>query len=198
MKAISRVPYALSVCAAAAMLVGCRRLGPASKSCGADIARQRRHHISGRVAKFRDARAHGRQLFPALRSLLGRLGSRATKALLSPDGHVSHAHGNAAGPYPGTFLASGNWKIRFYAIQGGLIGFWFFYERFTITSGSSKISGTIKGRGEGSEGSHQFFPTCESLGPSNMQYTSNSGSGNADIEIIQKGKGDFSETLDGL
>jgi hypothetical protein len=100
-----------------------------------------------------------------------------------------HAHGKAAGPYPGTFIASGHWAAGIVFIGTRQVFEWDFKEKFTITSGASRVSGTIKG------GSYGLFG-CTWFGPETLRYTSNYGDGNADIQIIEKG--DFSETLDGL
>lgn len=96
-----------------------------------------------------------------------------------------------AGPYPGTFIATGHWADRIVVIGSRQVIEWGFKERFTITSGASRVSGTIEGGGYG------FFG-CTEFGPEILQYTSNFGSGTADIEMIQKGKGNFNETLDAM
>ena len=68
--------------------------------------------------------------------------------------------------------------------------FWGFSERFIITSGASKVSGTI----EGMSGDNPF-PSC-TFRPPDVAIQSNNGDGNADVQIVEQG--DFSETLDGL
>lgn len=109
---------------------------------------------------------------------------------------VTAAQGKATGPYPGTFVAKGRWGDSVVIIsQQGVIA-WDFYETFTITSGASKVSGNI--HGGGLAGSPPAFLACPSFGPDSLQYASNYGSGTADIELIQKGNGNFSETLDAM
>lgn len=95
------------------------------------------------------------------------------------------AHGNATGPYPGTFTASGSWTISFNSVHQP---FWTFAETFTITTGSSMISGTMNKIG------FSYLPfSCTVVENLAVPYTSGSVSGNALINIIQKQ--DFSETL---
>lgn len=66
--------------------------------------------------------------------------------------------GAATGPYPGTFTATGGWDAfaRLPSIE-----VWSFNESFTITSGSSQISGTISGGADvypGPDGLHVVWP----------------------------------------
>jgi hypothetical protein len=97
------------------------------------------------------------------------------------------AHGNATGPYPGTFTASGSWAVYPTRFRQQ----WTFSETFTIASGSSTISGTA-----GNLGFYGAPFSCTVVENLTVPYTSGSVSGNALINIIQKQ--DFSETLDGL
>jgi hypothetical protein len=189
MSTISHGHCALSVCAAAAVLAGCggsaqmpNLTAPPSyatphgvrpSSSGAEV-------LTG-TAKIKcrlDRRRHGH-------------GQVITGSASTTD--FSVARGKAAGPYPGTFTATGRWKINSMIISSQFIEIWIFSEDFSITSGASTISGTIK-EGPTDEGSP--YPTCTSFGPETSQYTSNYGSGDASIEIIKLG--DFNEALDGL
>jgi hypothetical protein len=98
------------------------------------------------------------------------------------------AHGNATGTYPGTFTASGV-CAAYYKRTGN--DEWTLLETFAITSGSSKINGTIHAM------SLMGPPfSCKVVKNLTVPYTSGSVSGNALINIIQKR--DFSETFDGL
>jgi hypothetical protein len=98
------------------------------------------------------------------------------------------AHGNATGTYPGTFTAIGYWAA--YDGRTGT-GEWILNETFYITSGSSKINGTVLAPG-------LYGPpfSCKVVKNLTVPYTSGSLSGNALINIIQKR--DFSETFDGM
>jgi hypothetical protein len=67
------------------------------------------------------------------------------------------ASGQARGPYPGTFHATGGWGWE--SIYGNV--HWRFSESFTITSGTSTISGTS---GAYENGSGPVL-TCKTFGP---------------------------------
>ncbi|MGB8967136.1 MAG: hypothetical protein WCB99_16025 [Candidatus Cybelea sp.] len=192
MKTISPEHYALSVCVAAAMLAGCggstQFQNPTAQTpVGNAITPEQIASPSFAMPERMGPNSSGAEV----------LTGKATLHRCHPGGsfeffrRFSHAHGKATGPYPGTFTASGGWGIS-EIISGNKIDlFWGFSERFIITSGASKISGTIEGMSD-----ENPFPGCTSFGPETLQYTSNYGDGNADIQIIEKG--DFSETLDGL
>ncbi|MGB8909758.1 MAG: hypothetical protein WCC84_13530 [Candidatus Cybelea sp.] len=144
MNTISRVPYGLSVCVAAAMLAGC-----------------------GGSAQLPN---------PATQAPLGRIGSNSSgNEVLKGRVHTHckyHAGlftscefhtkgpGKATGPYPGTFTASGGYE------QQEWYPFYSFGESFTITSGTSQITGSI------------FYSTS-----SGYQYTSSVGNGTADVSV---------------
>ncbi|MGB8965121.1 MAG: hypothetical protein WCB99_05730 [Candidatus Cybelea sp.] len=194
MKTILPKHYALSVCVAATMLVGCGGStqfpnSPAQASFGS--AGTAFHFASPSFATPERMRANS----SGNEALTGK--AKITKpchAIRGPHGKrqgsstTFSAHGNATGPYPGAFTASGSWEFfptRFFHQQ------WTFNETFTITSGSSTISGTA-----GNLGFYGAPFSCTVVENLTVPYTSGSVSGNALINIIQKQ--DFSETLDGL
>jgi hypothetical protein len=189
MKTISRAPYVLSVCAAAAMLAGCggsRQLpNPAAQT---PLGNAGTHQMTSSNENLTGAATLGR-----CREHYIHQGNIILGEAYRTD---FHAHGKAAGTYSGTFTASGHWGFSYEFIQSGVLEFWDLAEKFTITSGASTVSGTIRGAGAG--GGSAPFPTCTSFGPVtyNLQYASNFGDGNADTQIIKQG--DFGETLDGL
>ncbi len=115
-------------------------------------------------------------------------------------GTTFRVRGTAAGPYRGTFIATGSWGSYFEMQQCGphencIIGspfpVWSFEEDFTITSGSTEISGRITGSGIGDG---PFSRTVVSN--VKLPYSSSIAKGNANIESIAHG--DFQETLVGL
>lgn len=167
-------PYALSACAAAAMLAGC---GGSTQRGTAFLVASPNSAMPDRMG----AKPSGDEV----------LTGKATLHRCHPLGfgffRRSYAHGKATGPYPGRFSANGTWGITCFK----KLCYWGVNERFIIMSAASKVSGTITGNpASGSPG------TCTSFGPASQQYTSNHGDGNADIQIIEKG--DFSEALVGL
>jgi hypothetical protein len=92
--------------------------------------------------------------------------------------------GNATGTYPGTFVATGGWVFIANIFQ------WAFSESFTVTSGSSEVSGSISGQGSG------FGPdSCSGFGPADLQYSTTGAQGKVDITIRRH---DFRETFYGL
>jgi hypothetical protein len=184
MKTISRGHYALSVCAAAAMLAGCGG-GSTSPSYQPPGMSQSSLAQSASSSQRVGPNSSGTEV------LSGTAKVRSGRCRKS-SGSYTHfsAHGKATGPYPGTFIASGRWEESCLSRFCG----WSFNEKFTIKSGVSKVLGTIKGTG--GEG---WFPTCTSFGPEPyyyVQYESNYGSGTVSIESIQKGV--FDESLNGL
>jgi hypothetical protein len=103
------------------------------------------------------------------------------------DTYYAHfrAQGNATGPFAGIFTAKGGWE---YVASLGGSGY-IFHESFTITSGSSQISGRI-------HSNKPFTVTCppRTFGPSTMHYKTNNGhTGKVRVKIIKRN--DFSETL---
>ncbi len=181
MKTISRVPYALSVCIAAAMLAGC---GGSTQPSFPNGMEQNATRV-------------------ALNSVT--LPSSASEVLTATDVTVSSycpttegasfsASGTATGPYPGTFTASGYWNSG----EGLHHFFWDFRESIKIVSNTLAIHVHIH-RVRGS-GRPARFISCDIFGgighPIAMKYKSKYATGIAEIEIIQQG--DLNETVDGL
>ena len=193
MKHISRAHYVLSVCAAAAMLAGCGGATQfpnptAQTAVGNALTSKAVTSPNSAMPERMGANSSGNEVLTGKAKLIkpchaihgkhGKGGGWST--------HFS-AHGNATGPYPGTFTASGSWTVSCNRV---LQCSWTFNETFTITSGSSTISGTA--------GTLGFYgaPGCAVVNNLTVPYTSGSVSGNALINTIQKQH--FSETLDGL
>jgi hypothetical protein len=148
MKTISSPHYALVVCAAAVMLADCggsaQLPNPTSQTSLGNAS------AADRAALPNDASSE-------------RIGSDSPSTETLTAKRVTHhcfwngtatichfrttAPGTAVGPYPGTFTAHGS------SSEGsGRHGqpLWSFKEAFTITSGSSTVTGTISGSGSGS------------------------------------------------
>jgi hypothetical protein len=192
MKTTSRVPYALSVCAVAAMLTGCggstQFPNPTAQTPAGNAINSKRV-ASPRFATPERVGSHSSstevltgkaKLIKPCHTIRGKHGkSQGWSTTFS-------AHGKATGPYPGTFTASGSWSTSCNRV---FQCFWTFGETFTITSGSSTISGTAFTPGFGQL-------SCTVVENLTVPYTSGSVSGPALINIIQKQ--DFSETLNGL
>jgi hypothetical protein len=99
-------------------------------------------------------------------------------------GNSFSARGTAKGPYPGRFTAKGSW-VRVWTILICLPCYWKFTESFTITSGSTTISGTISGKGNlpGPPMSHDAFgPAYKNWG---LAYAAGSASGLATVGEIK-------------
>jgi hypothetical protein len=173
---------ALRLFAAAAILGGCgestQSLNPAGQT-PLGIARALNQHALPRVdsegiepgAKGLE-RLHARELIIRCKNYNG--GSNPT---------VCNFHttvpGTAKGPYPGTFTASGGWT------SGEHIGH-SFIESFTISSGSSQVTGSIS--------FHTFSGQGGPVGT--YQYVSSVGNGTAQVEVIRRK--DFRETFSGM
>jgi hypothetical protein len=186
MKAISRIPYAVGVCAAAAILAGC---GSAQSSNPSAQSFNPSAQTAGRDSSSAE-------------NLIGTANLGACHSHYVHHGHGQvitgeafrvdfHAHGQATGPSAGTFVASGSWRYTLQFVGSGDVEFWNLAEKFTIKSGASKIVGTIQGDGAGGS-TTPGLPTCTSFGPETLPYDS----GSASINIIQEGK--FNETLDAM
>ena len=142
MKKLSRAHYALSVCGTVIMLAGC---GEALQS-------------PSPTAQMPFSKGGARDTFG---SIIGaapqRLGpdSSANEGFSAPKARIRchpyfynpsdfgfntkfRATGTAAGPYPGTFTASGSWNYEVFHGQFSSN----FQEKFAIRSGSSEIRGT--------------------------------------------------------
>ncbi|MFZ0030538.1 MAG: hypothetical protein WAK84_01525 [Candidatus Cybelea sp.] len=188
MKTIAQTPYALSVCVAAAMLASC---GGSTFGSFPNPAMQMYASNAGTQPPPSHAKPFGRvRNSSGADSLTGtaKLGQCHFHYIFQGNIVVGeayrtnfHAHGHATGPDSGYFVANGHWGFSYY--EG--LAFWKFVERFTIKSGASPVSGTIRAGGVGGG-------SCTSFGPEIVPY----GSGKANIETIQQGT--FSETLDGL
>jgi hypothetical protein len=176
--------YALNVCAAAAMLAGCGGSTPLPNPTAQTPVGNAT--TSKRVASpsFATPERVGPNSSGAVEVLTG-------KAKLIKPCHTIRgkhgksqgwstnfsAHGNATGPYPGTFTATGSWS-GYPSIIGGP-DFFLFAEAFTITSGSATISGT-----SGAAGFPAPAPfSCTVFKDLAVSYTSGSVTGNAKIHI---------------
>lgn len=193
MKTISRVPYALSACAAAAMLAACGGSGqlpnPAAQTPLGNAGIHRMPSPNDTTPLGIRPNSSGTEKL----SGTARLGQCREHYIFDGNIVVGEAYrmdfrgrGHATGPNPGTFTAHGHWGFEY---EFGS-EFWQLVEDFTITSGASTISGTIQGGGPG--GGSAPFPTCTLFGPEMASY----GNGNAYIKRIKQGG--FRETLSGL
>jgi hypothetical protein len=174
MKTISPGRYALSVCAAAAMLAGCG----GSAQFPSPIAAPRVE--AGKLE---------RPPSPSTERLKARkIGT--FRSGCGGDGFDEwcdfRARGKAKGPLPGPFTARCVWHE--FSGQSGY--YWTFKEHFTITSGTSKVIGLINAGGSG----------AFSL-PGVYQYTTRNGySGNVEIQSLGvfSSSSDFLETFYGM
>lgn len=172
MRTISSSHYALGICAAAIILAGC---GGATQFPN-PVAQT---SIGGAGTAFRvtspsfaTAERVGSDSSSSER-LIGTVKRRCHKEADNINRRWFNASGKAAGPYPGTFTAKGQWWTQ---DVRGLD--WRFHESFIIRSGTSTLSGTI---GEGPEvGGH--IPTCTKF-ENPEPYTSGSVTGNATINV---------------
>lgn len=193
MKIVSNLAgNALGLCAVAAILSGCSN-GSGSTPIPIPAAQTRVSNPStvSRAVSPNDAASQRLASNPANPELL----TGKAKLRFGKKGTTFTAHGTATGSYPGTFTASGSWDSG--ESNGGhgqwiCCPWWSFSESFTITSGSSSISGTITGFGIDS-GAPFSYDVVSNL---SLPYRTSIGNGNANIETIQKG--DFSEVLAGL
>lgn len=177
---IVRIPYALSVCAAA-VLAGCGGLAPFSTAAqmpiGYSDTAKRAASPSFAAPQRVGANASGTEVLTGT----ARVDCHHQRRSGAYGANFS-ASGMATGPNPGTFSASGSWYY------GGFQNFqWAFTESFGITSESGTINGTMAA---GTFGSPPF--TCREVKNLMVPYTSGYGSGSAKINIRQ---GHFREDL---
>jgi hypothetical protein len=166
MKTVLRRHYALSVCAAGAMLAGCggsaqlpnpTAPAPVTNSRAADRFTSPSNAVPERVGS--DTSSTERLAGTAK---LSRCNLRTR----------FRVRGVATGPNPGTFTAKGVWGSAF-PEQG-----WFFRESFVITSGSQTIDGHIDAGGSGSP---PF--SCTVVKKDIFSYSTPMVSGNAKVNI---------------
>jgi hypothetical protein len=194
MKTISRGHYALSFCAAAIMFAGCGGVTQfpnpvAQTSLGGDGTGFRVASPGFATPRRVGPNSSGTEALTGKAKIIKPCGAIRGKGGKRHGSSTSFsAHGNATGPYPGTFTASGSWAG--YPERTGKVQ-WVFGETFTITSSPSTISGSIHAFG-------LYSPpfSCTAAQDFPASYMSGSVSGYAFINIIQKR--DFSESLDGL
>lgn len=145
MRTISPRHCALSVCAAAAMLVDC---GGPSQFANSDVQAPVSARLTEPPGSPRIELLTGASKGHCKRSHSGLFGSCDFKA-----------SGTATGPYPGTFTAHG----AYYFCE--VYCMWTFEQSFTITSGTAKISGSTSViRGGLSPPFPAFYPYTGSLG----------------------------------
>lgn len=92
------------------------------------------------------------------------------------------ASGDATGPLPGAFTASGGWVWNVH--RGGVV---LIYEKFRLISGSQAIHGTIGPTGT------QHFGTCRKFRSSRLPYQSGHAKGHASLHVVSGG--DFEESF---
>lgn len=188
MKAISRVPCTLGVCATAAILAACG--GSAQLSNSTALVPFANSHTVVRPASPSD-------IIPSayvgassnIERLIGMAKRNKCKMLGEEETCHFVAFGKriARGLYPGTFTAKGTWTSEMTSIPRCPAGCWTFSESFTITSGATRIVGSISASGKG----ETFIPI-----PGIYQYTTKNGySGNVKISGLVRR---FRETFYGM
>jgi hypothetical protein len=181
---------ALGLCAVAAILSGC---GGGSGAAPLPIPAVQTHlnnpgSVDG-AASPNDAASEQLASKAANREVL----AGKAKLKFGKEGTTFTARGTATGSYPGTFTASGSWESG--ESNGGhaqwiCCPWWIFSEAFTITSGSSSISGRITGMGMDDGLLGNVVSNLE------LPYSTSIGNGNAYIKRIKQGR--FHQTLFGL
>ncbi len=189
MKTISGVPYALSVCAAAAMLAGCGGAtqfpNPAAQTPRGNTGTVDRSASPSIVSSNRPDSGRGKvERLSASTVQVGKCGGDGFEFSCN-----FSARGRAVGPYPGTFFARNKERSSCGTFGGKFFCGWSFNEHFVITSGASNILGNINANGPGPLlGIHQYT-------------TKNGYSGNVKIQslggVFSSG-GDFSEIFHGM
>jgi hypothetical protein len=172
---VTHLSYLVGACLSAALLAGCggssNRFYPATPMSGAP-----QPHLGHYFANAGDSRAHD----TSLKGEVLTAGDVTVKYLGDHRGDATtkfHASGMAKGPYPGTFIASGEWHMFFLNHR------WAFSESFTITSRGHSISGTIAGYGD----CCNVPITKTTFGPATLQYTSGPRSGPVTTNKIMAG-----------
>lgn len=182
MKTISSVPFALSVCAAAAILADC---GGATQP-----------PVLNGVERNAMVNAISATRLSSASEVLTTTDVTVTPACPSSPGASFNASGTTTGPYPGTFTASGLWRDD--QELGPHHWIWVFRESIRIVSNTLTIHVHVK-RVRGSRGPSRFI-SCDAFGgvghPIAVKYKSKYANGIAEVEIIQQG--DLNETVDGL
>lgn len=189
MKMIARKEYALSVCAAAAILGGCgssaQFLNPTEQT-PVDDAVATQFASSSLEAVERVDPDRNSEILRDLK-VRGHCHNGGNQHYEKCFFHTT-VPGTATGPYPGTFTARGGFSDE----PGIGSGHWGFGESFAITSGAYKIKGTIYA---GGVGPGPRFPGV-------YQYTTTVGySGNVKIQSLGKFLGsdtDFREIFYGM
>jgi hypothetical protein len=98
------------------------------------------------------------------------------------------ASGSAVGSLPGTFTATGKWRLRSHK--------WIFSEAFTITTSGSQISGTVGGAGTESPSESV---SCQDFSERPMDYAIGSGDrGTATVNFHGRKMVDFFEQCCGI
>ena len=184
-------PYAINVCAVAAMLAGCGGLMQpvAQRSPGSARTGFRITSPSYPIPQRVGPNSSGTEVLTGKAKLIKPCHRTSGKHSREQSWSTGFsAGGKAKGPFPGTFTAGGFWSGGCNIIHQCSS---LFDETFTITSGSSTISGTMQ-----TFDLYGLLFTCRVVQNLTVPYTSGSVSGNALINVIQKK--DFSEALDGL
>ncbi|MGA8575796.1 MAG: hypothetical protein WB609_08980 [Candidatus Cybelea sp.] len=98
------------------------------------------------------------------------------------------AHGRASGKFPGSFTTHGTISCVVYSSQSSS---WSFSERFTVTSGSQTVHGTIQGSGR-----HSFqWSPCNDFRNANLRYEIGSEKGRAEVGIVYGNREHFKAIL---
>lgn len=98
------------------------------------------------------------------------------------------AEGGAHGTFPGSFRTRGTISSIIYSSQSSS---WSFNERFTITSGSQTIKGTIQGNGR-----HSFqWSPCNDFRNADLRYAFGNKKGRAELGIVYGQKEHFKAIL---
>lgn len=162
MNSLIRSRYGLSVCAAA-ILAGCSGAqGPIGPSSGGQTP-----GVAGALPLTAMQEEMYSKHFDAGQCLHD--GSHTSLAF--------KARGGAHGKFPGSFTTRGTITSIIYSSQSSS---WKFSERFTITSGTQTIKGTIQGSGR-----HSFqWSPCNDFRNADLRYAFGSEKGRAEVGIV--------------